>query len=147
MYEAVEVVNRRNRCDEYQFDGKVIKFGPIEKKHLPEVMARNIVGNTALQMDMATGVRSAYSLGITGDPAWPTSPLPGELAEENPTELLDRSSQEQMRDHEPHVVKDGEATPVGTGKKEDPGKFVAEGDGGGRAGWISDGRIWRKYDV
>jgi len=123
--DVVEVVNRRSVPVEQMYDSRPLMWKPFEKKNLPKVIAYNLVQQTALQIDMATGQRSAFMLGITGDPVWPTDPLPGELASHNPIEALDRTNEEEMEETETVVMEGG--TPGKVLKEKKPkGRFEAK---------------------
>ena len=115
MFPMKTVVNRRNRIVEKQFDGMVIKFQPYEKLSLPENIARCLVQDSPLQIDIATGLQSAYELGIEGETK--CDPLPGEMATKNPLEVIDRTNEEADTETEPHKLEKGEATTLGKGKK------------------------------
>ena len=123
--DVAEVVNRRNMVVEEWFDGKPLTWGPFEKKALPKVVALCLVQQTALQIDMATGIRSGFALGITGDPFWPTDPLPGELAERNPVEALNREGEEGDTESQTVAMEGGEVGEVLKEKKA-KGKFEAK---------------------
>lgn len=124
MFDTLTVVNRRNRPIEVQFDGKVIAFKPNEKRTLPEVVARNIIPQSALQLNLETGVTTLYGLGIDGYRAYPTDPLNFD----DPVEILDRSDSPVLSETEPQVLTKDGASPMGIGKKDkSPTKLKSTG--------------------
>ena len=128
MFDVLTVVNRRNRPVEVQFDGQVIPFKPLEKRNLPAVVARNIIPQSALQLNLETGVTTLYGLGIEGMNAYPTDPLDGPLADENPIEILDRSDSPVLTETEPMALGPDGPKPLGKGKKDKvPTKILSTG--------------------
>lgn len=117
-FQSLEVVNRRKVPFETMFDGRCIVFGPYEKRAYPQHVARNIVEQSNLRLNLASGVPSTYALGITGHPVFITDPLEGEIAAENPLEMLDRTGDHVLTETEPKALgPDGEES-LGIGKHE-----------------------------
>lgn len=117
-FQSLEVVNRRKVTYETMFDGRCIVFGPREKRSYPQAVARCIVEQSALRLNLASGVPSTYALGITGDKFFTTDALDGEIATENPVELLDRTDDHLLTQTEPKTLgPDGEES-MGIGKSE-----------------------------
>jgi len=117
-FQAVVVVNRRNRPEEFQFDGRCIKFGPLEKKAYPPNVAYAIAIQSMLRVNLATGVTELYKLGVEGDPAFPCDPLTGALAEHNPVEILDRRDVPRLTETEPQALSASGTESLGVGKVE-----------------------------
>lgn len=118
MFETETVVNRRNIPVEVQYDGKVIVFKANEKKSLPKNVARNIINQSMLKLNLESGIVELYGLGIEGSRAYPVDPITNGLENENPIEVLDRSDSMLLGQTEPTVISaDGEKR-LGIGKKE-----------------------------
>lgn len=130
-YQSVEVVNRRNVRVERMFDGIVVIFEPHEKKHYPPNIAQALCAGSELRLDLASGVVTAYALGITGDGAFPTTPLGDALADRDGLELLDRSNVPKLTETEPKSFDQTGAHDMGVGKvdKVIPAVPGSEGDG------------------
>ena len=118
MFEVETVVNRRNLSMEVQYDGKVIAFKPYEKKSLPQKVARNIIPQSMLQLNLETGLVSLYGLGIEGSKVYPVAPLDNGMQDENPLEVLDRSESPQYSQTEPTAISASGEKKLGIGKKE-----------------------------
>ena len=88
---------------------------------LPVALA--IVKNSMIRMDIASGLVT-YALGVEGfEKDYPTDPFENELAEEDPSELLDRTHEDQLVETEAKIITMGKGTEpvsVGPGKKERP---------------------------
>ncbi len=115
-FQSMEVVNRRKITYETQFDGRVIVFKPFEKRHYPQNVAISIVSGSNLRINAGSGIPKDYALGITGHKAFPTDPLEGEIASENPIEMLDRSDDYQLTQTEPTILSEDGEQKMGIGK-------------------------------
>jgi hypothetical protein len=118
MFDVEVVVNRRNKAVEVQYDGKVIEFKPYEKRSLPKNIARNVIAQSMLQLNLETGLISLYGLGIEGSRVYPVDKLDGEMATENPIEVLDRSDSPLFGQTEPTAISASGEKKLGIGKKE-----------------------------
>jgi hypothetical protein len=123
--DTAEVVNRRDCAEEAMFDGQVVKFKPLGSVTLPRTVAYCIVNQAAMQIDMATGLKSQYKFGIRGDDQWPCNPLDGKYAYSQPLEALDRSGIEESSVSET-VVLEGSKDKEVIKKKKDPGRYEAK---------------------
>lgn len=117
-FASVEVVNRRSVPYEDKFDGVVIRFAPHQRRHYPPNVAIELVTRSYLRLSLATGVPKDFALGITGDAQYPTDPLEGELASQNPIECLDRQDDYQLTETEPKALTQHGAQSLGIGKKD-----------------------------
>jgi len=126
--ETAEVVNRRNVAEEAMFDGQVIKFPPHGKKMLPRRVALCIVNQSAMQIDMATGLASQFRFGITDHPEWPTDHLEGKFAANQPMEALDRTNVEES-DVGETVALEGQKDKQVIKEKKDKGRYEARPTG------------------
>jgi len=122
--ETVEVVNRRDAQEEAMFDGQVIAFEPHGKRQLPRQVGLCIVNQSAMQIDMATGLATQHRFGITGHPEWPTDPLGGEFAKDQPVEALDRTNIAESTVGETAILEDHLDKKI-IKKKADPGRYEA----------------------
>jgi hypothetical protein len=118
MFEVETVVNRRNKAIEVQYDGKVIAFKPYEKRSLPKLVARNIISQSMLQLNLETGLVELYGLGIEGSRVFPVEPLDNGMENENPIEILNRSDSPLFGQTEPTAISAEGEKKLGIGKKE-----------------------------
>lgn len=117
-FSSLEVVNRRSVPFETMFDGRCIVLRPREKRHYPQHVARSIVEQSALRLNLASGVPTCFALGITGDRFYVTDPLDGEIASENPVELLDRTDDYVLTETEPKLLGPEGEESLGIGKRD-----------------------------
>lgn len=133
-FEAVPVFNRRNVPYETMFDGITISFKPHQTRFLQGNVARSIVEQSILKIDLASGVPNVYALGIPDDPYYDSTPLDGSLANKNDVEVLDRSNVQKLTETEPKALTQDGAESLGIGTVEKtlpplPGTDPAEGGG------------------
>lgn len=117
-FQSLVVVNRRRIPYETMFDGRCIVFGPLEERAYPQNVAQCIVDGSALRLHHASGVPTSFALGIKGHKFYVTDPLDGEIATENPVELLDRSDDHLLTQTEPKVLGAGGEESLGLGKSD-----------------------------
>lgn len=116
--ESKKVVNRRKVQYEGMYNGCTVVFKPGEAKHFPPNIAYALVKDSALKMDLASGLVNEYALGIEEDKAFPTAALKGDLAKKNDVELVDRKNEPQLTETEPKILGADGFEDLGIGKAE-----------------------------
>jgi hypothetical protein len=99
-------------------NGVPIVFQPGQKKYYPQNIAVCLAPDSNLQRMAGSGVPTSYALGITGHHAFPTDPLDGPIASQDPLEALDRSDDFVLTQTEPKALTSEGAESLGIGKSE-----------------------------
>lgn len=115
-FTSIEVVNRRAVSYEGMFDGIPVVFGPHEQRHFPPHIGFALVSASGLRINLASGLTETYALGITGDTAFPTTPLDGPLSTHNALEVLDRRDVAPLTETEPKALHAHGEQGLGVGK-------------------------------